>query len=141
MSSNLYRSRDLLPLVPAWVRDYDDRVKFGCSGMVITRRKLIARSAAMTLLAGCKPHAVHTVAGLTRDAVCGNKLDLKGWRTDSTRLILRLHQLLEMPATERRVSNYCVDGRSAVASWRGVRVSEIMRLVGLDRRVKYLAGV
>jgi DMSO/TMAO reductase YedYZ molybdopterin-dependent catalytic subunit len=53
-------------------------------------------------------------------------------------MILTLDQLLGMPATEMRVRHYCVDGWSAVASWRGVRVSEIARLAGLDRRVKYV---
>jgi DMSO/TMAO reductase YedYZ molybdopterin-dependent catalytic subunit len=53
-------------------------------------------------------------------------------------LILRLEQLLGMPATEMRVRHYCVDGWSAVASWRGVRVSEIARLAGLDSRIKYV---
>ena len=145
--------------------------------MIITRRKLVAGTAAMTLLAGCKPHAVHAVAGLTRglnedfeellfspdstrsrtayitsnsrqgfpvlfsfsfDAGCANKLDLEGWRADSTPAYLRLEQLLGMPATEMRVRHYCVDGWSAVASWRGVRVSEVARLAGLDSRVKYV---
>jgi hypothetical protein len=34
--------------------------------MIITLRKLIADTAAMTLVAGCKPHAVHAVADLIR---------------------------------------------------------------------------
>ena len=53
-------------------------------------------------------------------------------------LVLALDQLLNMPASEMRVRHYCIDGWSAVASWRGVRVSEIARLAGLDRRVKYV---
>jgi hypothetical protein len=36
------------------------------SVMIITHRKLIAGTAAMTLLAGCKPHAVNAVADLIR---------------------------------------------------------------------------
>jgi DMSO/TMAO reductase YedYZ molybdopterin-dependent catalytic subunit len=53
-------------------------------------------------------------------------------------LILRLDQLLGMPATEMRVRHYCVDGWSAVASWRGVQVSEIAKLARPDIRVKYV---
>jgi hypothetical protein len=34
--------------------------------MIIRRRKLITGTAAMTLLAGCKPHSVHAVADLIR---------------------------------------------------------------------------
>ncbi|MGA9721000.1 MAG: molybdopterin-dependent oxidoreductase [Candidatus Binatus sp.] len=53
-------------------------------------------------------------------------------------LILKLDQLLGMPVTEMRVRHYCIDGWSAVASWRGVRVSEIAKLAGLDPRVRYV---
>jgi DMSO/TMAO reductase YedYZ molybdopterin-dependent catalytic subunit len=49
-----------------------------------------------------------------------------------------MDQLLGMPATEMRVRHYCIDVWSAVASWRGVRVSEIAKVAGLDRRVKYV---
>jgi DMSO/TMAO reductase YedYZ molybdopterin-dependent catalytic subunit len=53
-------------------------------------------------------------------------------------LILRLDQLLGMPATGMRVRLYCVNGWSVVAAWRGVRLSEIAKLAGLDPRVKYV---
>ena len=52
-------------------------------------------------------------------------------------VVLTLDQIKELPATEMRVRHYCVDGWTAVASWRGVRVSEIARLAGLDPRVKF----
>lgn len=51
---------------------------------------------------------------------------------------LTLDQLQRMPATEMRVRLYCVNGWTAVASWRGVRFSEVARLAGLDPRVKYV---
>jgi DMSO/TMAO reductase YedYZ molybdopterin-dependent catalytic subunit len=131
----------------------------------------------MTLPAGCKPHAVHAVAGLTRGLnedfeellfspdrlapelpvslqtpdkdfpcyfrsasvpVAPPNWTLKVGGLIQHPLILRLEQLLGMPATEMRVRHYCVDGWSAVASWRGVRVSEIARLAGLDSRVQYV---
>jgi DMSO/TMAO reductase YedYZ molybdopterin-dependent catalytic subunit len=145
--------------------------------MIITRSKLIAGTGAMTLLAGCKPHAVHAVAGLIRGLnedfeellfspdrlapelpvslqtpdkdfpcyfrsasvpVAPPNWTLKVGGLIQHPLILRLEQLLGMPATEMRVRHYCVDGWSAVASWRGVRVSEIARLAGLDSRVQYV---
>jgi DMSO/TMAO reductase YedYZ molybdopterin-dependent catalytic subunit len=145
--------------------------------MVITRRKLIAGTAAMTLLAGCKPHAFHAMANLTRgvnddfeellfshdrlapelpislqtpdkDFPCyfrsaSMPVTPTNWTLKVGGLIqhplrLRLDQLVGMPATEMRVRHYCVDGWSAVASWRGVRVSEIASLAGLDSRVKYV---
>ncbi len=37
-----------------------------------------------------------------------------------------------------RVRHHCVEGWSAVASWDGVRVSEIARVVGADPRARYV---
>jgi len=51
---------------------------------------------------------------------------------------LTLDQLQRMPAIDMRVQHHCVEGWSAVAAWRGVRLSTIANLVGLDRRVKYV---
>jgi DMSO/TMAO reductase YedYZ molybdopterin-dependent catalytic subunit len=53
-------------------------------------------------------------------------------------MVLTLEQLRAMPATSMRVRHYCVDGWSAVASWRGVRLSSIANLVHPDQRVKYV---
>ena len=53
-------------------------------------------------------------------------------------MVLTLDQLKAMPATAMRVTHYCVDGWTAVASWHGVRVSEIARIAILDPRVKYV---
>jgi len=145
--------------------------------MVIARREFITATVAMTLLAGCKRDAVHTVAGLLREwnegfeelmfspdrlapelpeseqtpdkdfpvyfhstsmPVAPTNWTLKVGGLIEHPLILTLDKLLVMPATEMRVRHYCIDGWSAVASWRGVRVSEIARLARLDRRVKYV---
>src|SRR5690242_16028962 len=38
-------------------------------------------------------------------------------------MVLTMEQLHGMPATSMRVRHYCVDGWTAVASWRGVRLS------------------
>jgi DMSO/TMAO reductase YedYZ molybdopterin-dependent catalytic subunit len=53
-------------------------------------------------------------------------------------LVLTLVQLQKMPRTDLRVRHHCVEGWSAVASWQGVRVSEIARLAGLKPGVKYV---
>ena len=52
--------------------------------------------------------------------------------------VLSLEQLKGLPRTEMRVQHHCVEGWSAVASWHGVRVSEIAKLVGISTRVKYV---
>ena len=49
-----------------------------------------------------------------------------------------LEQLQTLPRTEMRVQHHCVEGWSAVASWQGVRLSEVARLVGVSPRAKYL---
>jgi DMSO/TMAO reductase YedYZ molybdopterin-dependent catalytic subunit len=53
-------------------------------------------------------------------------------------LVLTLEQLHQMPRTEMRVQHHCVEGWSAVASWQGVRLSEVAKAVKIDRRVKYV---
>jgi DMSO/TMAO reductase YedYZ molybdopterin-dependent catalytic subunit len=53
-------------------------------------------------------------------------------------MVLTLEQIRAMPATEMRVQHHCVEGWSAVAAWRGVRISEIARRAGLDPRVRYV---
>jgi len=49
-----------------------------------------------------------------------------------------LEQLKQMPRTEMRIRHHCVEGWSAVASWQGVRLSEIAKLVSVDPRAKYV---
>jgi DMSO/TMAO reductase YedYZ molybdopterin-dependent catalytic subunit len=46
--------------------------------------------------------------------------------------------LARLPRTRTRVRHHCVEGWSAVASWDGVRVSELARLVQPDARVRYV---
>jgi DMSO/TMAO reductase YedYZ molybdopterin-dependent catalytic subunit len=53
-------------------------------------------------------------------------------------MILTLAQLQAMPRTDMRVQHHCVEGWSAVASWHGVRISEIARLVEIDPRVRFV---
>lgn len=53
-------------------------------------------------------------------------------------LVLTLDQLRKLARIEVRTRHYCVEGWSAVASWQGVRVSEIARLAGLKAGVRYV---
>jgi DMSO/TMAO reductase YedYZ molybdopterin-dependent catalytic subunit len=53
-------------------------------------------------------------------------------------MVLTLAQIQKLPRTEMRVQHHCVEGWSAVASWHGVRLSEVAKLAGMDRRVKYV---
>ena len=53
-------------------------------------------------------------------------------------LVLTLDQLRKMPRTDLRVRHHCVEGWSAVASWHGVRISEIAKAAGLKPGVKYV---
>jgi DMSO/TMAO reductase YedYZ molybdopterin-dependent catalytic subunit len=53
-------------------------------------------------------------------------------------MILTLAQIQKMPRTDMRVQHHCVEGWSAVASWRGVRLSEVAKMAGLDPRAKFV---
>jgi DMSO/TMAO reductase YedYZ molybdopterin-dependent catalytic subunit len=53
-------------------------------------------------------------------------------------LTLSLADLRRLPQTRTRVRHHCVEGWSAVASWDGVRVSELARLAGVDPRARYV---
>jgi DMSO/TMAO reductase YedYZ molybdopterin-dependent catalytic subunit len=53
-------------------------------------------------------------------------------------MILTLAQIQKMPLTRMRVQHHCVEGWSAVASWHGVRLSEVAKIAGLGPRVRYV---
>jgi DMSO/TMAO reductase YedYZ molybdopterin-dependent catalytic subunit len=53
-------------------------------------------------------------------------------------MVLTLAQIQNMPRTDMRVQHHCVEGWSAVASWHGVRLSEVAKMAGLDARVKFV---
>jgi DMSO/TMAO reductase YedYZ molybdopterin-dependent catalytic subunit len=52
--------------------------------------------------------------------------------------VLTLEDLRLMPLTEYRIRHHCVEGWSAVASWRGVAVRELARRVGADPRAGFV---
>jgi DMSO/TMAO reductase YedYZ molybdopterin-dependent catalytic subunit len=54
------------------------------------------------------------------------------------KLTLSPQDLSRLPRTRTRVRHHCVEGWSAVASWDGVRLSEIARLAGADPRARYV---
>ncbi len=53
-------------------------------------------------------------------------------------LTLSIAELERLPRTRTRVRHHCVEGWSAVASWDGVRISELARLAGADPRARYV---
>ena len=53
-------------------------------------------------------------------------------------LTLSAADLARLPRTRTRVRHHCVEGWSAVASWDGVRLSEVARLAGADPRARYV---
>jgi DMSO/TMAO reductase YedYZ molybdopterin-dependent catalytic subunit len=66
-----------------------------------------------------------------------------GWRLEVNGLVSRplsltLDELERFPRTRSRVRHHCVEGWSAVASWDGVRLSEIARAAGADPRAHYV---
>jgi DMSO/TMAO reductase YedYZ molybdopterin-dependent catalytic subunit len=66
-----------------------------------------------------------------------------GWRLSVHGLVAQplefsLAGIRRLPRTEFRVRHHCVEGWSAVASWQGVRVSEIARLCGADARARFV---
>lgn len=52
--------------------------------------------------------------------------------------MLTIDQLRQMPMTDMRIRHHCVEGWSAVASWQGVKVSEIARMVGAAPEARYV---
>ncbi len=53
-------------------------------------------------------------------------------------LRLTLDDLLALPSVSQRVDHYCVEGWTAVAVWRGVRVSRLARLAGATADAQYV---
>ena len=51
---------------------------------------------------------------------------------------LTLPNLLDMPRTHHRVNHYCVEGWTAVEQWTGVRVRDLAKLAGADKRAEYV---
>jgi DMSO/TMAO reductase YedYZ molybdopterin-dependent catalytic subunit len=52
--------------------------------------------------------------------------------------VFTLDQLKHMPRFDQRIRHHCVEGWSAVASWQGVRVSDIAKAVGLKPGARFV---
>nr|WP_284663833.1 molybdopterin-dependent oxidoreductase [Myxococcus sp. SDU36] len=52
--------------------------------------------------------------------------------------MLTLDALQRLPRTDLRIRHHCVVGWSAVASWHGVRLSELAHYAGADSRAGYV---
>ncbi|MCY1040758.1 molybdopterin-dependent oxidoreductase [Corallococcus sp. bb12-1] len=66
-----------------------------------------------------------------------------GWRLEVGGLVSQprsfsLEELQRLPRTGYRIRHHCVEGWSAVASWHGVRVSDLARAVGADPRAGFV---
>ncbi|WP_375755447.1 molybdopterin-dependent oxidoreductase [Corallococcus exercitus] len=66
-----------------------------------------------------------------------------GWRLEVGGLVARprafsLEELRQLPRTDFRIRHHCVEGWSAVASWHGVRVSDLAQAVGMDPRAGFV---
>ncbi|WP_223640114.1 molybdopterin-dependent oxidoreductase [Corallococcus sp. EGB] len=67
----------------------------------------------------------------------------EGWRLEVGGLVARprafsLEELQRLPRTDYRIRHHCVEGWSAVASWHGVRISDLARVVGADPRAGFV---
>jgi len=65
------------------------------------------------------------------------------WALEVTGLVrhplrLTLEELSRLPSVTQRVNHYCVEGWTAVATWTGVRVSELARRAGLLPDAQYV---
>jgi len=52
--------------------------------------------------------------------------------------VYTLYQLKQMARFDQRIRHHCVEGWSAVASWQGVRVSDIAKRVGLKPDARFV---
>jgi DMSO/TMAO reductase YedYZ molybdopterin-dependent catalytic subunit len=52
--------------------------------------------------------------------------------------VFSLPDLKRLPRTDMRVRHHCVEGWSAVASWHGVQLREVARIVGAHRDARFV---
>jgi DMSO/TMAO reductase YedYZ molybdopterin-dependent catalytic subunit len=66
-----------------------------------------------------------------------------GWRLKVGGLVAHprtftLEELQALPRTDYRIRHHCVEGWSAVASWHGVRIRDLARIVGAMPKAQYV---
>ncbi|MHB8382518.1 MAG: molybdopterin-dependent oxidoreductase [Candidatus Binataceae bacterium] len=52
--------------------------------------------------------------------------------------MLTIDQLRQMPMTDLRIRHHCVEGWSAVASWQGVKLSDLAQMVGAAPEARFV---
>jgi len=105
----------------------------GAQRLLFRKGKLARDERALTKL---EAFPVYHIADDVPAVPAGWSLQVKG--LCARPLSLSLDDLRKMPRTDIRVRHYCVEGWSAVASWHGVRLSEIARIAGADPRARFV---
>jgi len=109
----------------------NDRVQRG-----LFRRGKLAREEPASVITREGEFPLYKVADDYPAAPAGWRLRVHG--LVATPLELSLADLRRLPSTEFRVRHHCVEGWSAVASWQGVRISELARLCSADPRARFI---
>ena len=110
-----------------------ERWNDGAQRLLFRRGKLAREESALTKI---EAFPVYHIADEVPAVPAGWRLQIKG--LCARPLSLSVEDLRKMPRTDIRVRHYCVEGWSAVASWHGVRLSEIARIVGADSKARFL---
>jgi DMSO/TMAO reductase YedYZ molybdopterin-dependent catalytic subunit len=112
-----------------------ERWNDGAQRLLFRKRKL-AREEPDSALTPYDAFPVYYIGDGVPEAPEGWRLRVKG--LCARPLSLSVDDLRKLPRADLRVRHYCVEGWSAVASWHGVRVSEIARACGADPRARFV---
>jgi DMSO/TMAO reductase YedYZ molybdopterin-dependent catalytic subunit len=110
-----------------------ERWNDGTQRLLFRKGKLAREERALTKI---EAFPVYHLADEVPAVPDGWKLQVKG--LCARPLSLSVDDLRKMPRTDIRVRHYCVEGWSAVASWHGVRLSEIARIAGADPKARFV---
>jgi DMSO/TMAO reductase YedYZ molybdopterin-dependent catalytic subunit len=110
-----------------------ERWNDGAQRLLFRERKLARDERAVTKI---EAFPVYHIADEVPAAPPVWKLEIKG--LCARPLSLSIDDLKRMPRTDIRVRHYCVEGWSAVASWHGVRLSEIAAIAGASPKARFL---
>jgi DMSO/TMAO reductase YedYZ molybdopterin-dependent catalytic subunit len=103
---------------------------------LLLRRDKLAREEPEGALTQGDAFPVYHVADEVPVAPQGWRLRIAGLCAQP--LSLSLADLQRLPRTGMRVRHHCVEGWSAVASWQGVRMSDVARACGADSRARFV---
>ena len=110
-----------------------ERWNDGAQRLLFRKGKLARDERTLTNL---EAFPVYHISDDVPSAPAGWKLEVKG--LCARPLSLSVDDLRKMARTDIRVRHYCVEGWSAVASWHGVRLSEIARIAGADPKARFV---